>query len=106
MKAPNLLDPLLRMLTETLLQPPRQVEDLRVAAGLLWPDRGPAMSLKDLQQEVAPSCNVRIHPLSRPTATAACRSAVLMWALANPVQALLSARSMLQVWPGYVLMPS
>lgn len=76
--------------------PALAVDDLKLAADLLWPGRPPpGLSLEDLHYELAPATRLRLPPLARASATAACRSACLIQLLFPLATMLLSARNLL-----------
>jgi hypothetical protein len=74
------------------------VDDLRLAADLLWPQRQPPMSLDDLRAELAPTARLRVPPLPRPSSAQACRSAALAHLLSPHAHTLLAARRLSAVY--------
>eukprot|EP00884_Botryococcus_braunii_P003643 jgi/Botrbrau1/1327/Bobra.0063s0041.1 len=75
------------------------VEDLQLAAALMWPQRHQTgMSIDDVHAELAPTRRIRVAPLPRPSATHACRTASLVHALTPAAHTLLSARRLSVVY--------
>jgi hypothetical protein len=75
------------------------VDDPAVAAALLWevPPEGDA--LKYIQERAAPKFALRLPPMQNHAAARACHAALLSFAVADPLRALLAARGMLQASP-------
>ena len=77
------------------------VDDPAVAAALLWevPPEGDA--LKYIQERAAPKFARRLPPMQNHAAARACHAALLSFAVADPLRALLAARGMLQASPDF-----
>lgn len=81
------------------LQVEGPINDAAVAASLLWPGVPEAESLKYIQAEVLPQFAVRLPPIRSYAAATACRSALIAFAVMDPLRALLSAKDLLKVLP-------